>query len=75
MFCKDLDDSTLYGIESDIENLRQYANVDMTSFKNELKDLLIEFLRSDVLVAIGGGIKPESGVMQFDHDLCDCSFS
>lgn len=75
MFGEYFDDSTLNGIESDVEDLRQDPDVDMSSFQDKVKYLLVKFLRSDVLITVTGGVEPETRVMQFDHDFSDGSFS
>ncbi len=59
VFGEYFDDSALNSIQPDVEDLWEYADINMTSFKNEVKDLLVEFLRRNVLIAISGGVKPK----------------
>lgn len=63
VFVKDFNDSALNNIEAYIEDLRKNANVNMASFKDEFEDLLIKFLRSDVLIAISGRVEPKARVV------------
>mgnify|MGYP001018485205 FL=1 len=50
------------------------TQADFAAFFDEVGYFLVELGGGDVLVAVGGGDEGESGVVEFDHDFCDCAF-
>ena len=66
--------SRLNKIVVEIEDLGKDANFGTASLLHKFINLLIELSGSNVFISICSGIELKALVMQFDHDLSNCSF-
>lgn len=67
-------DPRLNEVGVQVEQLGENSHLGSTSFLHKLDNFLVQFLRGDVLVAIGGSEELEPILEQLDDDLGHCAF-
>ena len=68
-FAHNLIKPSLNQIRTNIEKLRKNAQSNFSSLPDKQSNLLVQFIRSNILISISGGYEIKSIMMKFNHNL------